>query len=90
METGQLGSLPEIIECSSAYGSRGSWPNISKFTGTVDGFGGGNKKYHPFVEKKYRYTFNNLWNKKVTFCIELNGEFKYFDCFKIVKITTKK
>jgi hypothetical protein len=81
METGQLECLPEIIEC---YGCRrGSWPNISgaKFTGTDDD--GGNKKY--------RYTFNNLWSKKVTFCIELTGrEFKYFDCFKIVKITTKQ
>jgi hypothetical protein len=78
METGQLESMPEIIECS-AY--RKGWPNISgaKFTGTVDGKDG---------EKKYSYTVNNLWNKKVTFCLELTGrEFEFLNCFKIVKIT---
>jgi hypothetical protein len=77
METG-LENMPEIIEC---YGCdrRGSWPNISgaKFTGTVDGTG----------NKKYRYTFN----KKVTFCLELNGrEFESLRSFEIDKITTKK
>jgi hypothetical protein len=86
METSSLESVPEIIECSSAYGSRGIWPNISgaKFTG-VDRSDG------PLGEKKYRYTFNNLWNKKVSFCLELIGrEFEYLDWFKIDKITTKE
>jgi hypothetical protein len=79
METG-LENLPEIIEC---YGY-GSWPNISgaKFTGMID---------RPYAPKKYHYTFNNLWNKKVTFCLELKGrEFEYLKSYKIVKITTKK
>jgi hypothetical protein len=84
METGQLESLPEIIECS-AYGKRVGWPNIpgAKSTGTID---------RPFAgEKKYHYTFNNLWNKEVTFGLELNGrEFESLESFKIVKITTKK
>jgi hypothetical protein len=81
METG-LENMPEIIECRGHL--RGSWPNISgaKLTGTVDGFGG---------NKNYSYTFNNLWNKKVTFCLEIKGrEFKFLESFKIVKITTKK
>jgi hypothetical protein len=81
MET-SLESVPEIIECDRYR--RGSWPNISgaKFTGvTVDDDG----------EKKYSYTFNNLWSKKITFCLELYGlEFEYLQSFKIVKITTKK
>jgi hypothetical protein len=80
METGQLESVPEIIECSGCH--RGSWPNISgaKFTG-VDGTDG---------PKKYSYTFNNLWNKKVTFRLKLYGrEFESLRSFKIVKITTK-
>jgi hypothetical protein len=79
METGQLESLPEIIKC---YGdSNGSWPNISgaKLTGTVDGFGG---------NKKCSYTFNNLWSKKVTFCLELYGQ--EFELLQSFKITTKK
>jgi hypothetical protein len=83
METGQE-NVPKIIDYTG-HGRRGSWPNISgaKLTGTVDGFGGGNKKYS--------YTFNNLWNKKVTFCVELDGrEFESLESFKIVKITTKK
>jgi hypothetical protein len=82
IETSQLESLPEIIEC---YGCGRGWPNISeaKFTGTVDRPFGGNKKYC--------YTFNNLWNKKVTFCLELLGqEFVYLNWFKIDKITTKE
>jgi hypothetical protein len=81
METGRLESLPEIIECD---GYRGSWPNIpgAKLTGTVDVSFRGNKKY--------RYTFNNLWNEKVTFCLELIGrEFELIESFKIIKITTK-
>jgi hypothetical protein len=84
METG-IESLPEIIECYGYGYGRGSWPNISgaKFTGTED--------EGPFELKKYSYTFNNLWNKKVTFRLELNGrEFGYLNCFKIDKITTKK
>jgi hypothetical protein len=81
MENG-LESVPEIIEC---YGNCGSWPNISgaKFTGTVDCRFGPNKEYS--------YTFNNLWNKKVSFCLELNGrEFEYLISFEIIKITSKK
>jgi hypothetical protein len=78
METGRLEeSLPEIIECD---GYRGSWPNIpgAKLTGTVNGFG---------VNKKFLYTFNNLGNKKVTFCLELNGrEFESLESFKIMPI----
>jgi hypothetical protein len=80
METG-LENVPEIIRC---HGNRGSWPNIAgaKFTDTADG------RYED--EKKYLYTFNNLWNKKVTFRLELNGlEFKFLESFKIIKITTK-
>jgi hypothetical protein len=80
MEIGQLESVPEIIECS-AYGK--GWPNISgaKSTGTDD---------LPFF-KRYRYTFNNLRNNKVTFRLELNGrEFEFLIAFKIVKTTTKK
>jgi hypothetical protein len=81
MET-NLENVPEII-CYA--GRRGSWPNIpgAKFTGTVD---------RPFDdEKKYRYTFNNLWSKKVMFRLEINGrEFEYLHWFKIDKITTKK
>jgi hypothetical protein len=79
METG-LENVPEIIEC---YGY-GSWPNISgaKFTGVVTVYDDG--------DKKYRYTFNNLWNKKVTFCLELFGrEFEYLRSFEIIKTTTK-
>jgi hypothetical protein len=81
METG-LENVPEIIECDGY--SSGSWPNIpgAKFTSTADG---------PFGDKKYSYTFNNLWNKKVTFRLELNGrEFESLDWFKIIKITMKK
>jgi hypothetical protein len=89
METGQLESLPEIIECSGIFCSRGSWPNITgtKFTGTI-GFGG----IGPYEDaKKYSYTFNNLGNKKVSFCLELYGqESEYLVLFKIDKITTKK
>jgi hypothetical protein len=82
METG-LESVPEIIEWDG-YGSRGSWPiSGAKLTGTVDGPFGGNKRYS--------YTFNNLWNKKVSFRLELNGrEFKSLRSSKIIKITTKK
>jgi hypothetical protein len=82
METG-IESLPEIIKCYGG-GRRGSWPNISgaKFTGIDVG---------SFYEKKYSYTFNNLWNKKVTFRLELSGrEFEYLYWFKIDKITTKQ
>jgi hypothetical protein len=81
METGQLESVPEIIECF-VYHS-GSWPNISgaKLTGTGDSM---------LTFKKYSYTFNNLWNKKVTFGLELIGrEFEYLYSFEI-KTTTKK
>jgi hypothetical protein len=81
METGQLESVPEIIECSGCH--RGSWPNIpgAKFTG-VDG---------RFGSKKYSYTFNNLSNKNFTFCLELIGkEFEFLQSFKIDKITMKK
>jgi hypothetical protein len=89
METGQIESLPEMIECIGRR--RGSWPNISgaKLTGTEDE---GPYEDGPFELKKYSYTFNNLWSKKVTFCLELIGrEFEYIDCwFEIVKITTKK
>jgi hypothetical protein len=83
METSSFENLPEIIECYGC-GRRGSWPNISgaKFDGTVD---------VPFSNKKYHYTFNNLWNKKVTFRLELNGrEFEFLIAFKIIKTTTKK
>jgi hypothetical protein len=79
MET-SLESVPEIIECHGHCSGSGCWPNISgvKFTGTVDG---------PFELNKYSYTFNNLWNKKVTFRLQLNGrEFEYLDSFSIVKI----
>jgi hypothetical protein len=82
METG-LENVPEIIECVG-YGI--GWPNISgaKFTGvTVDDDG----------EKKYRYTFNNLWSKKVSFCLELTvwgREFEFIHTFEIIKMTTKK
>jgi hypothetical protein len=79
METG-FENVPEFIEC---YGDRnGSWPNISgaKLTGTAEG---------PFGNKEY--TFNNLWSKKVTFCLELIGrEFESLESLKIIKITTKK
>jgi hypothetical protein len=81
METGQLESVPGIIECFGFR--RGSWPNISgaKFTG-VDG---------PFHNKTYSYTFNNLWNEKATFGLKLIGrEFESLESFNIVKITTKK
>jgi hypothetical protein len=81
MENGQLESLPEIIECY-VYNGR-SWPNITgtKFTGTADRL---------FGEKKYSYTFNNLWNKKVSFCLELTGrEFEYLLSFSIAKITRR-
>jgi hypothetical protein len=78
MEAG-LENVPEIIECN---GRRGGWPNISgaKFTGTVDGPYGDETKYH--------YTFNNLWNEKVTFCLELIG--REFESIRSFKITTKK
>jgi hypothetical protein len=82
METGQLKSVPNIIECGGYYG--GSWPNITgaKSTGTTYGL---------FGNKKYSYTFNNLGNKKVTFGLELNGrEFESLRSFEIVKITTKE
>jgi hypothetical protein len=82
MENG-FGNVPEIIDCVGCY--RGSWPNISgaKFTGG-DGTDG------PYANKKYLYTFNNLWNKKVTFRLELNGrEFESLNWFNIIKITTK-
>jgi hypothetical protein len=81
MET-SLESVPGIAECYGHCRGRGSWPNISgtKFTG-VDG---------PFVKKKYRYTFDNLWNKKVMFRLQLNGrEFDLLQSFEIIKITTK-
>jgi hypothetical protein len=76
MEIGQLESLPAIIECD---GFNARWPNISRanLTGTIDDL---------FGEKKYRYTFNNLWNKKFTFCLELIGrEFESFGSFKTTK-----
>jgi hypothetical protein len=86
METG-LENVPEIIECDERdEDTYGSWPNIfgAKFTG-VDGTD------DPYANKKYHYTFNNLWNEKVTFCLELNGlEFEYLKSFEIIKITTKK
>jgi hypothetical protein len=81
MESG-LECVPETIEYDGRRSE--SWPNISgaKFTGTTDG---------PFANKKYSYTFNNLWNKKVTFRLELFGlEFESLESFEIVKITTKK
>jgi hypothetical protein len=87
METSSFENVPEIIQC---YGHRrASWPNISgtKLTG-VDGTDG---LFGPFASKTYSYTFNNLWTKKVTFCVELNGrEFDFLQSFEIVKITTKK
>jgi hypothetical protein len=79
METG-LESVPEIIVCYG-YSGISSWPNISeaKLTGTDDGPFGCNKTY----------TFNNLWNKKVTFHLKLYGpEFESLDWFEIIKITT--
>jgi hypothetical protein len=82
METG-LESVPEIIKCYGC-GRRGSWPNISgaNFTGGTVG---------PYPNKKYFYTFNNLWNKKVTFRLELIGqEFEFLIAFKIDKITTRQ
>jgi hypothetical protein len=83
METSSLESVPEIIEC---YGyRRGRWPNISgaKFTSIVTVYDDGKKRYH--------YTFNNLWNKKVTFRLELIGrEFEFLESFKIDKITTNE
>jgi hypothetical protein len=96
METG-LENVPEIIECDGrrsgswpmeeekCNGRREGWPNISgvKFIGTVDRPFGGNKKYS--------YTFNNLWKNKATFHLELIGrEFEYLESFKIVKTTTEK
>jgi hypothetical protein len=84
IETG-FENVPEIIECySGEYRGSQSWPNITgiKLTGTVDG---------PYFDKKYSYTFNNVWNKKVTFRLVLNGlEFEFLDSFEIIKITTKK
>jgi hypothetical protein len=46
------------------------WPNVSgaKLTGTVEAEG----LFGPY-KKYYFYTFNNLWTKKVTFCLELIG-----------------
>jgi hypothetical protein len=88
METG-LENVPETIECDGYVGGESdSWPNISgaKFTGfdLTD-------EEDPYGNKKYSYTFNNSWKKKVTFCLELIGqEFEYLQLFKIVKITTKK
>jgi hypothetical protein len=85
METSSLENVPELIECSRQIYYSGSWPNIlgAKFDGTVD-------RRFPAGCKKYRYTFNNLWNKKVTFCLELIGrEFEYLESFAIVKITPK-
>jgi hypothetical protein len=84
METSSFENLPEIIECRGYNGGTGSWPNISgaNLTGTIEGL---------FGQKIYSYTFNNLWNKKVTFCLELIGrEFEFLQRFKIVKITTKE
>jgi hypothetical protein len=54
LETG-LENVPEIIQCCGLYG-RGIWTNISgvKFTAT--------EVHGPYGSKKYRYTFNNLWN----------------------------
>jgi hypothetical protein len=81
METG-IEKVPEIIQCDGHRSE--SWPNISgtKLTGTDDGL---------FGNKNYRYTFNNLWNKKVTFRLKLNGrEFEFLRWFKIVKTTTEK
>jgi hypothetical protein len=84
MEASSLESVPEIIECGaygrgSAYGK--GWPNIpgAKFTDSVD---------LPFF-KRYRYTFNNLWNKKVMFGLDLIGR-EFLESLKIVKITTKE
>jgi hypothetical protein len=77
METGQLECMPKIIE---GNGYRGGWPNISraKLTdtfGCMDGL------------KIYSYTFKNLWNKNVTFHLELIGrEFEFLNWFKIMKI----
>jgi hypothetical protein len=82
METSSLESVPEIIEFYGCHS--GGWPNISgaKLTGTID---------RPYGDKKYRYTFNNLWNNKASFRLELIGlEFKFLESFKIIKITTKK
>jgi hypothetical protein len=84
METGQIESVSEIIECVGYNGGTESWPNISgaNLTGPIDVLFGG--------KKKYSYTFNNLWSKKVSFSLELIGrEFKSLDWFKIIKITTK-
>jgi hypothetical protein len=91
MEIGQLERLPEIIECDG-YPSE-SWPNITgaKFTGMVEAEGWEDEDDSFGATKKYSYTFNNLWNKEVTFCLELIGrEFEYLNRFKIIKITTKK
>jgi hypothetical protein len=77
METISLENVPEIIKC---HGRRiGSWPNISraKLTGSVD---------DPFGGKKNSYTFNNLWNKNVTFCVELNGRDAFLKTFKLSKL----
>jgi hypothetical protein len=82
MEASSLESVNEIFKCDGL--SSGGWPNIpgAKFDGTVDG---------PSELKKYSYTFNNLRNKKVSFCVELIGrEFEFLQRFKIIKITTKK
>jgi hypothetical protein len=95
MEPGQLESLPEIIECYG-YNGTGSWPNISGaniFVWWPNIFGQPYtwKPGSLFSQKKFRYTFNNLWSKKVTFRLELNGqEFESLESFKIVKITMKE
>jgi hypothetical protein len=84
METSSLESVPEIIECDGYCSGSESWLNISgaKFTVTV---------YGPFGGKKYTYTFNNLWNKKISFCLELNvRENGSLESLEIIKTTTKQ
>jgi hypothetical protein len=72
METG-FENVPEIIFCRGF--NIGSWPNISgaKFTSREGGYNG-----------LYTYTFNNLWNKKVTFRLEIYGrEFVFLESFTL-------
>jgi hypothetical protein len=85
METG-LENVPAIIACDGYCKKRFG----ESLRDRIDGTSGGGPLFGN--NQKYPYRFNNMWNKKVAFCVQLKKELYHSRCnlvvsFNIVKIT---